>query len=98
LELNLFISEVSRVIRGLSSVMRGDISVLNSEMNVVNWFISIGLEGGSFVWFNFDLFDLLPLNACEYNKCWVSLGSFLGLMVTLLRCTSPERSWLLDWI
>jgi len=80
------------VIRGLSSVMRGEISVLNSEMIVVNWLVSIELEGGSFVWFNFETIDLLPLSACEYNKCWVSLESFLGLAGTLLRCASSGRS------
>lgn len=62
-------SEVRRVIRGLKNAMRGEISVLNLVMNVVNWLVSISSEGGSFMWFN--LFGLLPLTACENNKCWV---------------------------
>lgn len=49
--------------------MRGDISVLNSGMKVVNWLVSGWSEGGSIMWLKFSFFDLLPLTACENDKC-----------------------------
>jgi len=77
--------------------MRGEIRVLNSEMNVVSWLVNGWSEGGSFMWFRFSFFDLLPLTACENDKCWVSLGSITVLVRALLRCDVAGESWLLGW-
>lgn len=47
--------------------MRGGISVLNSEMNAVHLFVSNLLRKGSLGLFNVNIFDLIPLTACENN-------------------------------
>ena len=60
--------------------MREEIRVLNSEMNVVSWLVNGWSEVGSFMWLRFSFFDLLPLTACENDKCWVSLGSITVFM------------------
>jgi len=72
--------------------MKEEISVLNSDMKVVNWLVNGWSEGGSFMKLKFCLFDLLPLTACENDKCWVSLGSYTDLVGALLIYDVPGES------
>lgn len=65
----MFIRDVRRVNKGVRSVMRGEIRVLNSEMNVFSWLVNGWSEGGSFIWLRFSFFDLLPVTACDKDKC-----------------------------
>lgn len=65
-------------------------------MNAVNLFVSNWSGRGSFELFNVNLFDLIPLTACE-NMCWMSSGPFWEVGNTLLWCwVTPWEGWLLD--
>jgi hypothetical protein len=49
------------------------------------------------MWLDFSLFELLPLTACEKDKCWVSMSSFRDLAEALDGCDVPGGGWLMGW-